>query len=277
MLGRVASVVLPRVLRASRLRWRLLQELSPLVASDGEPRFLVRTDDIEIGKVTYRDGGYYADHIAWCVERVGGLDGLVFVDVGANIGTTTVPAVATHGASRAVAFEPANGNARILRANVVLNGLDEQVEVVEAAVSDHVGSVDMELDARNHGDHRVRVSTSDGAFAEASRATLTVPVTTIDDALATRCIDPDAVVMWVDAQGHEGHILSGASSVLHRPWVVEYWPYGLRRAGGFERFHDLLAGFSTVIDVRRSLATATTVAFAGGYDGTDHTDLVLLP
>ena len=45
----------------------------------------------------------------------------------------------------------------------------------------------------------------------------------------------DAILglVWMDAQGHEAHILSGAE-VLHAPdipIVTEYWPQGLRHAG----------------------------------------------
>ncbi len=71
-------------------------------------------------------------------------------------------------------------------------------------------------------------------------------------------VDIDRVgLAWIDVQGHEGHVLAGATSLLERPIpaVTEFWPEALRRAGGLDRFRALVAGrYSEVVDLRRSLA-----------------------
>jgi FkbM family methyltransferase len=65
-------------------------------------------------------------------ERVAGS---VFVDVGAHIGTSVIPALTQHGFARGVAIEPDPDNVLLLRANLALNGLEADVAVVPAAVS----------------------------------------------------------------------------------------------------------------------------------------------
>jgi hypothetical protein len=71
------------------------------------------------------------------------------------------------------------------------------------------------------------------------------------------------------------------------PLVVEYWPYGLRRADGLELFHGQVARFfSQVIDIKASIEAGRDVAYAASdieqvgmlmSDPRNHTDLLLLP
>jgi FkbM family methyltransferase len=63
----------------------------------------------------------------------------VLVDLGANIGLTTVWLAHRYGCTAIVAVEPSPENARIARINLELNNI--HAEVVEAAVGDHDGTV----------------------------------------------------------------------------------------------------------------------------------------
>jgi hypothetical protein len=99
-------------------------------------------------------------------------------------------------------------------------------------------------------------------------------------------------LVWLDAQGHEAQILEGAASLLDAgvPIAIEYWPYGLRRAGGLERLHALIAErMEHVIDLNSAGAGGPRVLAArelpelearngwGGDAGRDATDLLLAP
>lgn len=89
----------------------------------------------------------------------------------------------------------------------------------------------------------------------------------------------------MDVQGHEGHLLSGASRLLAStvPIVCEYWPYGLERAGGLERFHALVTAFrSRFADLSTPDVSVLPIsrlgALRGQYTGViGYTDLLLLP
>lgn len=123
---------------------------------------------------------------------------------------------------------------------------------------------------------------------------MSVPAWRLDRALAELDVN-DLTLVWVDTQGHEAHVLAGATETqrCRVPWVIEYWPYGLRRANGIDLLHSLIAeNFSTIVDVRRSAATNTVVQYSaadidpivewlpGGRNEEflhNYTDLLLLP
>jgi FkbM family methyltransferase len=223
------------------------------------------------------------------IATVGGMTAL---EIGANIGTETVSLLLRHGVERIVAVEPDPENVRFLRANLAINGVQDRVIIHEMALSDVDGSVVLERSEDNWGDHRVRVAGSSGPdrHAEGLRATSSVAARTLDSLVDDRQIDLQEIdLVWMDAQGHEGHILAGASQLAAAgiPVVTEYWPYGLRRAGALDRFHALVSErYGMVVDLRepavalpaeRVSELADRYAAAEGADQTvPYTDLLLL-
>jgi FkbM family methyltransferase len=269
----------------------LLRSLTPIAASPGDPRLLFYTSDNTVGPGIYKNDGYDEDILTYALDYLGQPQqhGTV-VDIGGNVGAIAVSLAARHGATRVVAFEPEPKNFKLLTCNVILNDLDERIIVEQTAITDSNTLVTLELAERNFGDHRIRLQNSRGELSEESRSTIQVPGRRLDDALEAAGID-DVALLWLDTQGHEGHILAGAPRLLARrlTWVAEYWPYGLRRANGLDLFHSLVAEhFSRVLDLRQSIVThrpavvdATALwdlvgsQLAGGP--ADYTDLVLLP
>jgi FkbM family methyltransferase len=277
-------------------RWvvfELLRAGTPLAAVERDGIcYLVRTEDRGVSRVTYMTGDYDLDVMQDALARlaqVAGSDvlaGRVFVDVGANVGTTSIPAVRRFAASRAVAFEPAEENFRILSANLALNGLVDRIEARRVGISDAPGIAELELAPRNSGDHRIRTAASSGefdAYHENRRPTAEVELMRLDDALDEVGVEAGEVgLLWVDTQGHEGHVLAGAPRLLAArvPVVCEYWPYGLRRAGGLEAFHSIVGqSFAQVIDARADdMVPAMRVAtLADRYPAERYTDLILIP
>lgn len=281
--------------------FRLARRFTPVLAVDARGvRFYVSTGDDVIGRVTFAHRGFDEDAMHRLVQvlgdRVGStapLSGRTVLDVGGNIGTTSVYAIARFGAARAVAFEPEPGNLRLLHQNVVANGLGDRVEIVEAALSNVDGEVEFELSGEDGGDHRVRVgaaSSRDDEMDEAARTVVRVPAHRLDTLVSDGSLDlSDVAIMWIDVQGHEAQVLEGASAVLAAgiPVSIEYWPYGLRRAGGLDALHALIASsFGTVVDLGppflegapRDLPAARVAELADRYTGpVGFTDLLLLP
>ena len=99
----------------------------------------------------------------------------VFVEVGANMGTTTVMALRRHGFATAVALEPSPQNVWLCRLNLVANGLDERVTLLPYAASNRAEEMDLVIGGGNRGGHRVMSAGSDHpgrrAASVASRST----------------------------------------------------------------------------------------------------------
>ena len=267
-------------------------------ASDGM-RYFISTTDLAIGRTVFATGECGGQDLALAVELTAlhqhtapeTFGSKVFVDVGANIGTTALRAVASHGFARAVAIEPEGQNAKLLQVNAVTNDLADRVSVVRAAASAIEGTTMMELSPRNSGDHRIRARPmSDGAFQEAQRETTTVRSHPLDAILATEAVSPSHVGMvWIDVQGHEAQVLAGARCILEAgvPMVLEYWPYGLQRAGNVTDVPALLSKFYTsYIDLGDSstgrkcsgelLPIASLPELVNSLRGIEHTNLLLL-
>jgi FkbM family methyltransferase len=272
-----------------------LSHVTPSIAVETDDLCLyLSTADREISRGTFVNGAYDRALLARAVGQlekrggVQGLEGLGFLDIGANIGTASCLALRFHGARHAWAFEPAPENVRLLRQNVVANGFEDRMTVHACALSEHDGAVLLEICEANSGDNRVRTATaaqSPGLIGEAEWPTVEVPARRLDSLIEEGAIEPESIgLAWIDAQGHEGQVFAGAHRLLEAsvPIVCEFWPYGLGRAGGLERFCELVAGSrDKFIDLGRPGAEARPTSglldLAGNLEGMLFTDLLLLP
>jgi FkbM family methyltransferase len=204
--------------------------------------FLVKTEDKHIGRSLFGKQG--RGELAVLARAVAAIEGLLgpeavahrtFVDVGANIGTTTIPAVLSHGFDSAIAIEPEPENVRVLRLNVLLNDLEDRVTALAVAASNEVGRSELVVDRSRGGKHWI--ATDRGKLGRKHRAEnelLAVETVTLDHLVEAGVIDAERTgLLWMDAEAHEGHILEGASSLLARgiPLVTEWNPVILDRVG----------------------------------------------
>lgn len=131
--------------------------------------------------------------------------GQVVFDIGAHVGFYTLLSSTLVGESgRVFAFEPYPPNAEQLHRHLLLNKV-RNVEVVEAAVSDRVGSRDFQI-AEN---------SSMGHLSNKQMSGNTVQVRTI--ALDQYMVDeglPRPDVIKVDVEGEEFNVLQGAAKVF---------------------------------------------------------------
>ena len=214
---------------------------------------VVHTDDAIIGKSLRMNGAWeeaaLPEVVAYLRRRYGFRPTLL-VDVGANIGTHLLRGLAEGVFARGIAVEMNADNHRLLACNLALNGLAARTRLFQAAVSDRPGHITMEMAPQNRGEHRVRLAPSSpglqaDAYGEAARRICTVPATTLNaiEAKSGEVFDAGTLV-WIDVQGHEGHVVDGAAGILGREsrpvFVIEFWPYGLERAWGRDRLFRFL-------------------------------------
>lgn len=295
--SRASAAVLHRDRRVAFIRelfFRIARRFTGVISVEsGGLRYLVNTDDHGVGMTLFMGDGIEQDTLDRALRileshGLAGPAGRTLIDVGAHVGTTSVAALGSHGVERAVCFEPSPRNRELLELNLRYNGLEDRATVVPVALSDRDGTAEFEVAPMNPSDGRVRVSGADdveNAYGEGGWQAIEVPTTTLDSYVESGAVDPDSVgLVWIDAQGHEGHVLAGARRLLDRniPVLIEFWPYGLRRAGGLEWLLELISeSFRLVVDLGGASAeprpASDTAPLAEEYWGVAHTDLLLIP
>lgn len=152
---------------------------------------------------------YDAPVAAFLRERV--KPGALCLDVGANVGVYVLQFAHWSGPTgQVVAFEP-NPSARvILEKHVRINGLEERVTIVEAAVGEASGEGILYA---AEADGMSRLGEPNKALA-ASVQQITVPVVTLDEYCRLASLDPDW--LFIDIEGFEIAALCGARKLIER-------------------------------------------------------------
>src|SRR5690242_9493319 len=138
---------------------------------------------------------------------------LLIVDVGANVGDTTVQIAAELGnCATFICIEADPNYVPLLRANTV----DLDVEIIAAIAGSVAGNQD------------VNFSRGGGTSSIIAEGNLRLPTVTIDRVLDGRSAD----LIKIDVDGYELEVLKGTSNTLHstpRPFLfIEFSPFHLR-------------------------------------------------
>jgi FkbM family methyltransferase len=169
-----------------------------------------------------------------------------YIDIGANIGLTTIP-VAQNPRVSCLAIEPEPKNFANLCVNIAENCPYKNVEVRRLAIYVRRQRLSFELSSGNLGDHRLRIGEKTGRYEEEKRATIDVEAMPLDE-IAENLNGPLAVK--IDTQGAEPFVVSGGKETLGRAGLIvsEFWPYGMAQLGGnSEDFIEFLRDqFSTL-------------------------------
>lgn len=147
-----------------------------------------------------------------------------YIDVGANIGLTTIP-VARNVGVRCIAFEPEPTNLHYLRQNIAENVPNNDVELHAVAVFDRHDTLKLAISEANLGDHRL---TTAGIAGRRVVDVPAVPLDSVIDRITGR------LAVKIDTQGAEPFVVKGGRKVLDHAGllVMEFCPYLMRQMGG---------------------------------------------
>lgn len=239
------------------------------VETDDGLVFLVPTHD-RLGRGVFAQRGRQDMEVLGHAVRIlndhdAGPEGSVFVDVGANLGTTIVTALRRYGFDRGVALEPEPGNFRTLRLNLVANDVDSRVTAMQVAVSDRAGETHLRVSSRSSGIHEL-VDPEDATTAD---DVIPVRAVTLDSLGRDGVIDHLGVgMLWVDAAGGEAAVLAGAADLLERgvPIVTAVRPTTEAWPDVRGRLRELLADYTHFASLRPfapALSTDLEAVLAG--------------
>ena len=182
--------------------------------------------------------------------------GFTFVDVGANVGAYSFWVLSLMGDSgRVVAVEPDPALVRQLRYNVQLNGVEDRMQIVEAAVAAYSGIGGLILNPCNSGQNRL-------AREERPAETESIPVKVVTLADLVDAAGLDRIdCLKVDVEGREAHVLEPFLAATPR----SRWPKSLivelKRSPGSRRESRRLVDRLTSSGYRLTRRTAMNGVF----------------
>jgi len=168
----------------------------------------------------------------------------LYLDIGANIGLTTIPVAQLKNVS-CVCFEPDPINFKYLERNINRNSSNKNVTIKNFAIgSESNTSLPFEVSPNNFGDHRLKIGSKVSELQEDSWPVISVPVMRLDDVVPN--FDGFFAVK-VDTQGAEPLVISGGSILNQADLVIlEFSPYWMERMGADpEVIYKFLENFST--------------------------------
>jgi FkbM family methyltransferase len=187
----------------------------------------------------------------WPAETIANLLPLAkagdMLDLGANVGLTSIPRAVLGYFHRIHAFEPEPRNFACLVAGVDATGVGGKVVCHEAAVGRSAGELWLAI---SEGMAKHRVMSAPGVNS------VRVPVMTLDEWASNNGVDPHSIgFVKSDTQGFEPHVLAGASTLLAVPniaWQLEVHPRLMDQGGSsIAEFVDLIEHhFKAYIDFR---------------------------
>ena len=190
--------------------WKRIIRLPVIVATNNGFRIIAYPDSSVSAAFLYHRAPEAHD-IAFLRAH---LDGGIFVDVGANVGSVSL--LVADKISCAILFEPDPVAAARARENITLNQLP--FEVHELVVSDVQGTVEFEDAGGANPCNRTVVG------FKTTGPTRTVRRITLDEFLDSQAITSEIRAVKIDVEGHENAVIRGMKRLLQdkRPQLVMF-------------------------------------------------------
>ncbi len=152
-------------------------------------------------------GIYEAEETA-LIHQLAVEKGGLLVDVGANYGYYSLLWCAAREGNRALAIEASPANVQALRENIVRNGMDGRIQVLECAASNREGLVRFEIGSDDE-------TGWGGIASNGAAATLEVSSCRLDEVVR----EPVALLK-VDCEGADAWVIEGAQGLLQKNWMA---------------------------------------------------------
>ncbi len=176
------------------------------------------------------------------MRRCGELKPELFIDIGANIGLYSCILLKNACVPRAILFEPDRRNLVQLKANLLINGLLDLVDLYEVGVGDTPGRFHLVPGKIDGGFSKI----VDGAAAGDNG--YDVEVRRLDDVIA---LSARRLAIKIDVEHFECHVLAGMARILRQNWcLVQIEAFETREqvitmmaAAGYELVKNFLPNF----------------------------------
>ena len=173
----------------------------------------------------------------------------VILDIGANIGTTTIPFAQKTGA-HILAIEPVLENFQLLRRNISQNDLAHRITCIQKAVSQQPGVLEMAVPLGNDGGAFVHRNKRPGHSAPLYdfdiRKVAQISGDTLANILHDCQISPrDVAFVWCDVEGCEADVIETGAALWQEktPIFLEISPSALKTQNILQEFPGIIARY----------------------------------
>jgi len=173
-----------------------------------------------------------------------------FLDLGANIGSTSIYALKGNYFQSAISIEASGLNYQFLTFNTQINQLTERLQALNYGLANFTGTGELVCNPDNCGDFRIQpVNVTDNLFNEDNYRRELAEFITLDELKNRGILNPRKIgFVWIDCQGSEGLIFQGGQEFFREisvPLYVEFWPYGINRLAGKKSYLSFIETFAS--------------------------------
>ncbi len=188
-----------------------------LISTHGRECYWVFRKDTVIGKSLRVTGEFDFFKLTAAMSKLGLKSGELLIDVGANVGSISIPAVSRKLFARAITFEPDPKNFEVLQSNIILNKLSREIEASPLALGARDAIIKLLHNYENPGASRIITEPS------APSTSHTVQVIMLDEFLMKM---PSPTMIFMDVEGYEVNVLEGSKKTIELgvPVVMEFSP-----------------------------------------------------
>lgn len=169
--------------------------------------------------------------------------GDIFLDIGANIGTTSVYVAKYYKETlNVISFEPDPHNYKYLQLNIILNDC-KNVTAENIGLSNKSEKKDMMVFQDNRGKNRM-ISPASGPLSQGEEA-IKVQAICLDEYIVKNDIEKDKIkYIWIDTEGYEPYVVAGMSDLLSNgkiPLFMEF-SYDIMSEDMFQLLNHVVCG-----------------------------------
>lgn len=166
-----------------------------------------------------------------------------FLDIGANIGTTGIYFTKKLAPNlKLLAFEPDPENFKLLRANLILNDIEDKTIAANCGLGVSDSEQNFYKSTYNPGMNGMFTNMLDNSAPKER-----IRVTSLDNFFHQHKLNPDAIkYIWIDTEGFEPQVLIGAKNILRQnpaPIFMEFNPHFWQNSGFYTKLVEILKEF----------------------------------
>ena len=192
---------------------------------DNKYFFIIFGKDKFISRETYVNGPHDY-HLFKTSRRLLNKKIKYLIDVGANIGTFSIPPIKDGLLEKCIAIEPVKNIYNILNMNILLNEVDNKISTYDYVISDKVKeNVSLSLNKDNYGDNR---------FAVISGKKKKFKVVKLDHFV--KKFNLKNLLIKIDVQGFEDKVLISAKKFILKkvPLIIEFDQNFLKKKNSYK-------------------------------------------